>query len=292
MRPAHRLQKIEFYINNTCNLGCQGCNRFNDLYFKGWQNWADYQEEYSKWAKVLDFREIVILGGEPLLNPTLPKWVAGIQQLWPRSTVQILTNGTYLDRVKGLYELCSVQRGTWVGVSVHEAGDMDYMVQQVHKFLKGTVQELKLDKDDYWMGGADRTFIDSNEVIVRLYLQTKFMRNAILPSINNKLTLHNNDPIVAHQNCGFAQHKNYHFIKGQLYKCGPVALFPELDDQFNLELSESDKELIRAYRPLSADDYSIKGQEFFAQLDQHLPQCKFCSIDTGWHPLEFVRNKR
>lgn len=291
MRPMLRLKKIEFYINNTCNLSCSGCNRFNDLHFKGWQSWDDYKDDYTLWAKYLSIDEIVILGGEPLLNPTLPQWIKGIQQLWPKATIQILTNGTYLDRVKGIYELCGVSIGTWIGVSVHEETDFDIMIEQAHKFLRAPVKELKLDKSDYWMGGADKTFIDENEVIVRLYKQTDFMRNALLPGKEKRFTLHNNQPELAHSNCGFAQHKNYHFIKGKMYKCGPVALFPELDDQFDLELSDDDKQLIRSYKPLSAQTFGTESDEFFSTLDNVIPQCKFCNTLPDWHPLEFVHKK-
>ena len=47
----NRLNYMEFYITNVCNLTCTGCNRFNNYKFKGFQRWADYKEEYTQWSK-------------------------------------------------------------------------------------------------------------------------------------------------------------------------------------------------------------------------------------------------
>ena len=70
--------------------------------------------------------------------------------------------------------------------------------------------------------------------------------------------------------------KCYHFIKGALYKCGPVALFPEFDLQHNLDISAEDRNLINSYAPLQVEQYEQRGQEFLEQIDQVIPQCKFC----------------
>ena len=106
-----------------------------------------------------------------------------------------------------------------------------------------------------------------------------------------RATLHNNTPESAFSTCAFAHNKNYHFIRGKLYRCGPVGLFPDLDDQFDLDLSPEDKQLIRAYQPLSIDEYDHKNQEFFDHIDDMIPQCKFCSNDDTKHPLEFQPKK-
>jgi molybdenum cofactor biosynthesis enzyme MoaA len=74
--------RIEFYITNVCNLDCQDCNRFNDYNFTGWQSWADYAEDYRTWSERIDIKHLVLLGGEPLLNPTILDWISGLSKLW------------------------------------------------------------------------------------------------------------------------------------------------------------------------------------------------------------------
>jgi hypothetical protein len=55
-----------------------------------------------------------------------------------------------------------------------------------------------------------------------------------------------------------------------------VALFPEFDQQHNLDISIEDRALLNSYRPLTATDYPELGAKFLEQLDQPIPQCKFC----------------
>ena len=94
---------FEFYITNVCNLTCNGCNRFNNYAFTGFQRWKDYQEDYEKWGERIDLPRLSILGGEPTLNPTFMDWFRGLRKIWPDSRIEIVTNGTRLDKIKGLF---------------------------------------------------------------------------------------------------------------------------------------------------------------------------------------------
>ena len=102
--------------------------------------------------------------------------------------------------------------------------------------------------------------------------------SAVQKNSLGKFVLYNNDPEEAHRVCGFASCKCYHFIKGRLYKCGPVALFPEFDQQFGFDLSTSDQELLHSYRPLAVEEFDQRGQQFLDQIDNVIPQCKFCPV--------------
>ena len=46
------LDYAEFYITNVYNLTCQGCNRFNNVKFKGWQGWNTFawDEHIKEWC--------------------------------------------------------------------------------------------------------------------------------------------------------------------------------------------------------------------------------------------------
>ena len=98
------IEKVEFYINHTCNLTCANCNRFNNHNFVGWQRFSDQEAELEKWAKHIKIKKIVIMGGEPLLNPSLVDWINGLNRLFGPN-IQILTNGTRLSKTKKLYSL-------------------------------------------------------------------------------------------------------------------------------------------------------------------------------------------
>ena len=287
------IQKLEFYITNVCNLACPDCNRFNDHNFRGHQLWQDYKEDYEEWGRQLDVRGLVILGGEPLLNPSILDWIRGVNRCFS-NTVQVLTNGTRLNKTPGLYEtLAEYTDGywaNWIGISVHNIHDLDRYFEEVKQFLHGPVKEYHgKDAKDHTghpvSSGADYTFVDSNNVQVRLWVQDSFYSAAIHrapPSLVHgewkpgAFTVYNNDPDRAHEACGFVQWKNYHMIRGRLHKCGPAVLMAEFDEQNTLAITAEDRQIMRSYQGLSAwDDEKIQHQ-FFKQLDRVIPQCKFC----------------
>jgi hypothetical protein len=269
----HQFSKIEFYITNVCNLNCEGCNRFNNYNFAGWQRWSDYESTYEKWADYLNIEHMVLLGGEPLLNPDIIDWIRGLNRVFG-TNVQILSNGTRINQVKGLYKALQVN-GNWMGISWHNPDTIDEFDQSVRQFLQGDV--VKVDRDHPENNfGAQMMWMDSNGVKIPTWIQYDFYDSAIKTTPTGQLTLHNSDPLKAHGACGFVKHKNYHFIRGKLYKCGPAALFPEFDQQHNLDLSDEDRALLSSYQPLSVDEYETRGADFLANIDNPLPQCKFC----------------
>jgi hypothetical protein len=266
----HYLNKVEFYITNVCNLDCNHCNRFNNYNFKGWQNWDDYAEVYQAWGEYIDIDNIVILGGEPLLNPSIMKWIDGLSSIW--SNVQIQTNGTRLNHVPGLYQTL-LSRKCWIGISLHNINELSWMEKEISKFLTGPIIRQDLDVNE---GQGDIVFRDINGVELTIWIQNQFQTSAVIRNTQGKLSLHNSDPIRAHELCAFARWKCYHFIRGALYKCGPVALFADFHAQHDLDISEVDKRLIASYNALTIDQWHQRGAEFMSLLDDPIPQCKFC----------------
>lgn len=275
----HHFGKIEFYITNVCNLNCKDCNRFNNYSFTGWQRWSDYKDIYKRWADHITIKQIVLLGGEPLLNPDIIDWVYGLNEIFKRP-VQILSNGTQINKVKGLYQALRVN-GNWLGISWHNPDTLEMFEKEIQQFLQGDIVRLPPGHPDNNMN-AHAVWVDSNNVKVSLWIQYDFYKSAIQPTADGRLTLHNSDPLKAHNHCGFAVYKNYHFIRGKLYKCGPVALFPEFDQQHNLDISEQDRELINSYEPLTVEGVETQGNGYFDSLDQPIPQCKFCPETTNF----------
>jgi hypothetical protein len=284
--PRVYVPNVEVYITNVCNISCNNCNRFNNYDFKGFQHWSDYEEKYTQWAKKIRLQKITILGGEPLLNPSICDWVRGFNRLWGKK-VQILTNGTRLNQTPGLYDAMlnyRENRGNWIGVSIHNVNDTNRYFQEIHKFLQGPVKMWQgkdtVDSNGNSMTwGADYAFEDANGVHVHVWVYDSFYNASIHKNNQGLLTLHNNDPQAAHDVCGMVTFKNYHFIRANLHKCGPVALMPEFDSQHTLDISAEDRVLLNSYNPLTVDEFDQRGHEFIKHIDDVIPQCKFCPVN-------------
>lgn len=283
------LDKLEFYITNVCNLTCSGCNRYNNYHFRGWYDWNDYKENLEKWVDYIDIKHPVVLGGEPLLNPTVLQWVKGLNRLWPNHTgVQIQTNGTRINKVDGLYELIRKDKN-WIGISVHSEDDMDDIFALIKEFLKPPV--IKTSKKNNSVG-SDFQFIDANHRQIHVWLNTKFVQSNIVESDNGKFTLYQSDPAKAHENCTFRKFKNYHWIGGKIYKCGPVALMPMFDKQYHFEISDQDRSLLHNGQGLAVEDFDHSGIDFFKNIDNVIPQCKFCPETYDSKIITFSTTKK
>ena len=275
--PKISIKKVEFYITNVCNLTCEYCNRFNHLNFKGWQDWQDYRDIYSRWSELLEIDQPVVMGGEPLLNPSVCDWAVGLCEFW-KQPVQILSNGTRINHVKNLYETLHNHK-VWIGVTLHNLDHAESIIAGVERFLQSPITKITGRENN--ANGADVLLIDSNKIRIPFWITNSFLQNALTRDSNGARTLHDSDPIEAHNICGFAQAKCYHFIRGKLYKCGPVALLPELDTQIGLQISQQDRILLNSYQPLTLENFDSYHEEFFAKLDDPIPQCKFCPSYGG-----------
>jgi len=288
--------KVDFYITNVCNLTCENCNRFNNHDFKGWQRWSDYQSQYEQWGSLVDLRAITIMGGEPMLNPTIKDWVEGLNRIFGIE-VQVLTNGTRFQQNKNLYPSLLYRQSknhclNHIGVSLHNVADFEaYMKQDIIDFLEGPVNIYEKNHPlKNW--GSDWHFKDKNGVFVNVYISNNFSTATIQQNNYQRFVLHNSDIEQAHKNCAFVQWKSYHFIRGKLYKCGPVALMPEFDQQHKLDISAEDRVLLNSYRPLSIDEFDQRGTDFISHIDDVIPQCKFCPTKFTNQQLIAVSKKR
>lgn len=282
------IDKLEFYITNVCNLTCSGCNRYNNYKFAGFDNFDDYEEILTKWAEKIDIIKPVILGGEPLLNPSINQWVEGIRRLWPRHySPQIQSNGTRIDLVKDLYETCQ-RNQAWIGISLHSLDDREIIFNRIRNFLKAPIVETQ-DPDS--PAGSTYQFTDVNNCKVHVWISDHFTQSNIIESANGEFRLYNSDPNKAHENCGFVKWKNYHFIAGEIHKCGPAPLMKQFDRQYPFNISDEDRKLIYNYQGLSIDDFDSRGKDFLQTIDNPLPQCKFCPESYEYKPIVFSNLK-
>lgn len=266
----NRLNYVEFHITNVCNLTCTGCNRFNNYKFKGFQRWADHEAEYTQWSKELQFGSIGILGGEPLLNVDFMSWLKGIRQLWPATYTKVVTNGYYINQVKGLYDYIKSDRKAELWVGIHNKMHKEKIIKNIENFLVAPLT-YKFNNDNIYQQYMWIT--DANGVKLKVEYNWWFHQGAIVQTETGK-TLHNSDVEKAHAIC----HSKtcHHLMNGKLYKCGAVALFPEFDQQYNLELSNDDRTLMNSYLPLSVTDSNETKMTFLKNLENPIPQCKFC----------------
>jgi organic radical activating enzyme len=129
---------------------------------------------------------------------------------------------------------------------------------------------------------ASRILVDKNGVEVRIDWSQTFVPSAIEVLDTQRTTLkYNSDPIQAHNNCYF---KSCHQLnKGKLYKCPLVSVLPDFLNQFDVDVNSDDQTLAVAYQPVSMLDNDTTISNFIKNIDQPIPQCKFCPSKYDRH---------
>ena len=292
MKP--RLKYAEVYITNVCNYSCTHCQSLNNFSFKGHQSWKDHENEYRSLSAQLDIDQIQIIGGEPTLNPDFEKWVEEISNLWPNAKLQIATNGTRLDKLtKEIYQILLKHKGT-LWITCHDMqlydGFLDFSKTFLNKIVSDNVsnddwkREYERSKTDptVKLKTVSRTIIDENGVEVILDWSQSFVSSVIDLLDDQSLTMkYNSDLVQAHAICYF---KTCHQInKGKVYKCPLVSVLPDFLDQFDFNMSADDRALAYSYQPLISNNSNSEVVNFIKNIEDPIPQCKFCPANYTKH---------
>lgn len=97
---------LEYEVTHHCNLNCRGCTHFAPLSPKRFGNLEQFRRDLTRLRQFVDyFDHIELMGGEPLLNPELSRFVEAARAAYPDTRIEVLTNGMLLGSVdEGLKE--------------------------------------------------------------------------------------------------------------------------------------------------------------------------------------------
>jgi len=247
--------------------------------------WKDYEEYYLEWAKIIDFENIVLIGGEPFLNPDLDKWCKNIKKLWPNAKNLIInTNGTLIKKNKDNAKN-KILNGWSLDISCHDPNDYENIKQTVENILYEIkfLYDIILEDDPT---GPVLNFVSNNKIVAQLRTNYFFFPNYVKKFENKTFYFHKTDPVETHNNCKIKD--CYFMINGLFYKCPLVAIGSQAIQQFTFE--ERAKKLLQSYKACSPFDSEEKIKKFFLQLDNPIPQCTLCDYSKDRFKLNVKLN--
>ena len=115
------LRYLEFHVCDHCNLNCRGCGHFSPLV--NGEEFTDL-EQFSKDINrlkelILHIKVIRIMGGEPLLNSNLDKFIIETRKAYPYSDIYLLTNGLLLHTISEDLWACLRENNVTIEISVY-----------------------------------------------------------------------------------------------------------------------------------------------------------------------------
>ena len=94
------IENLDIVITRNCQLSCNGCLVFSDhKEVKEHLNPKDWDAQLSFWGSKLRPKNLILFGGEPLMNPFLKEWVYCVRKYFPDSYINIQTNGILVEKI-------------------------------------------------------------------------------------------------------------------------------------------------------------------------------------------------
>ncbi|MBE6516323.1 MAG: radical SAM protein [Methanocorpusculum parvum] len=186
------LEYIEYHVNDHCNLNCKGCGHYSNIELE--PNFADINQYVSDLKKLKELfwnvSRIRLMGGEPLLNPALGKFIDVTRELFPATDLRIVSNGLLIPKISG--ELVKHMREAHAGFDITNYPPTD-------KIRDTICNKLYLEKIDYNYNTSEKT---------------EFFKKLTKTPINNE--------IKSFQHC---ESQNCNFLRnGTLSTCPMAAL--------------------------------------------------------------------
>lgn len=125
-----RLDYFEYHIADHCNLNCKGCGHFSNVAEKRFGNYEKYEKDIKRLKELFwGVRRIRLMGGEPLLNPELEKFIVITRNIFPDANIRIATNGLLIPTAK--QDLFSAMKNTGVEFDISAYGPTKKIINKI-----------------------------------------------------------------------------------------------------------------------------------------------------------------
>lgn len=106
--PLPELQ-FEVDLANHCNLNCKFCDHFSPLAEKRYPKFEQFEKDMNRLSFLFKghAKRIFLLGGEPLLNSSIHKYMKCVRDAFPIADILVYTNGLLLEKMgREFWEEC------------------------------------------------------------------------------------------------------------------------------------------------------------------------------------------
>jgi organic radical activating enzyme len=260
---------LETMITQVCNLSCQGCTNYSDLKHHGYVSWAQGKSWLEPWTELLNILDFGIMGGEPLVNPDVEKWIVGVRELLPDAQIRFTTNGLLLHKWPDLLKVLQDIGNCVFKISVHlEDETLEDTIKQI--FAQYSWQEVNEYGINRWKTDRGLRF--------QINRPTQFLKTFQDSYVNMKP--HHSNPQDAFDLC--VQKTCPLLYNDRIYKCSTSALLLDTLDRFNRPNWEQWKSYIES--GIAVDSSYKDIQSFIDNFGSPHRRCAQCP-DTTARPL-------
>lgn len=141
---ARYLPYVEYHVAEKCNMNCVACEHYSGLVKEeSFPDFEQFSKEFYRMKELVDdIGMLSILGGEPLLNPELYKYVELSAKLYPYSRKYVVTNGLLVTKMDQRLISAIKEGGVMIYISYYPA--LIDKMEEIKRFLEdnGIVYEI------------------------------------------------------------------------------------------------------------------------------------------------------
>lgn len=247
-RPVFR--KLELHVAHGCNLACESCSHYSNHGHAGTVSIEEADRWMALWSGRVAVNRFSLLGGEPTIHPNLPGFVGLVRRHWPKTQIEIVSNGFFLHRHPSLSAVLAADPDARLVISVHHDSE------EYRERLRPVFTLLDEWRRDH---GLVANIRPAAKNWTRRY---EGFGDAMLP-------FEDGDARKSWEICPARHCKQ--LLDGKIWKCAPLAYLPMQKARYRLS-EKWDPYL--AYKPLEPGCSDAELAAFSAQEDESA--CAMC----------------
>lgn len=257
---------FEVHLAEHCNLNCRGCLHFSPLAHEEFADLNEFTRDLKRLSMLFSGRAkyIRLLGGEPLLNPEITKFMQVARECFPDTDdadtcrtdggIIIVTNGILLPKMdKHFWEVCKQYN---IGIMPTK-----YPIPFDYDAAECLARKM----------GVRYNYYNSAQVL-------KTLMKLPLDLTRSQDAVHNFLVCSSAVDCATLKH-------GKLYTCPRAAHAHILRDNLAADMKLSEQDGIDIYKASSA-------QEIMTFLAKPIPFCRYCNIDGIKYDLPWTQSQK
>jgi hypothetical protein len=110
---------FEVHLSEHCNLKCAGCGHFSSIAEEEFARTDIFENDLIRISNLTkgDLKYIALLGGEPLLNKDINKFMEISRKYFMDAYIFIVTNGILLSKMDVAFWETARKHNIWIGIS-------------------------------------------------------------------------------------------------------------------------------------------------------------------------------
>jgi MoaA/NifB/PqqE/SkfB family radical SAM enzyme len=269
---------LEWHVSHSCNLTCESCIHFTNHNHNKIVSIEELKKWYSLWNKKISPKNMVLLGGEPLLNKDIIEIIYLTRQMWTQpqnGNYWITTNGLLLENHVNL-PIALKETKCMLQISIHGNENTKEYYKRIEKVFSLVAEWDKKYNIKLVNCNSDEEFANLQPNENETYVVYRDMVNDWSRTYKgfgiNSLPFEDNDIKQSWNNC-VAGKKCFQLYEGKIYKCCMTAYLQLQKNKYRSLLSKKWNPYLQ-YQPLNADCSNEDIIEFFNREEEYV--CGMC----------------